>query len=176
MKAVIDSQGDAPEGGETADLEAMVSNEPRGGKRELRLWLRLLSTANLISGQIRRNLRANFDVTLPRFDLMAQLYREPKGLRLTELSKRMMVTNGNVTGLVDRLVQEGLVLRETDPGDRRAFIVRLSATGKRSFSEFAAENERFIVELFQSVDAATMQASMSNLKRLKESARDNARD
>ena len=175
MKAVIDSQG-APDGGATADLEAIVSNAPRGGKRELRLWLRLLSTANLISGRIRRNLRANFDVTLPRFDLMAQLYREPKGLRLTELSKRMMVTNGNVTGLVERLVQEGLVLRETDPDDRRAFIVRLSRSGMKKFADYAAENERFIVALFESVDAATMQALMANLKRLKNSARENVGD
>ena len=174
MKGAVESRRDAPPDDVQVDLETMVSNEPRGGKRELRLWLRLLSSANLISGQIRRNLRANFGVTLPRFDLMAQLYREPKGLRLTELSKRMMVSNGNVTGLVERLVQEGLVLRETDPDDRRAFVVRLTRSGMKKFSEFAAENERFIVALFQSIDAATMEALMQNLKRLKESARANA--
>lgn len=107
------------------------------GKAELRLWLRLLSTTNIISGQIRRRLRAKFDVTLPAFDLMAQLDREPDGLRLGELSKRMMVTNGNLTGLVERLVQEGLVKRETDPQDRRAFIVRLSRAGKTKFAVYA---------------------------------------
>ena len=158
---------------ETPDLEAIVWNEPKRGKRELRLWLRLLSAANLISGQIRRNLRAHFDVTLPRFDLMAQLYREPHGLRLSELSKRMMVSNGNLTGLVERLVQEGLVLRETDPDDRRAFNVRLSEAGFAKFAEFAAENERFFKALFRSVDPAVMRTLMDNLRQLKESVRRN---
>ncbi len=161
---------------EVNDLETSVRNVPAGGKRELRLWLRLLSTANLVSGQIRRNLRAHFDVTLPRFDLMAQLYREPNGLRLSELSRRMMVSNGNVTGLVERLVQEGLVLRETDPDDRRAFVVRLSKEGNARFTRFAEENERFIVTLFQSLDRATMDALMDNLEKLKTSARRNATD
>ncbi len=161
---------------EVNDLETSVRNVPAGGKRELRLWLRLLSTANLVSGQIRRNLRAHFDVTLPRFDLMAQLYREPNGLRLSELSRRMMVSNGNVTGLVERLVQEGLVLRETDPDERRAFVVRLSKEGNARFTRFAEENERFIVTLFQSLDRATMDALMDNLEKLKTSARRNATD
>lgn len=161
---------------EIPDLEAIVANEPSRGKRELRLWLRLLSTANLISGQIRRNLRTNFDITLPRFDLMAQLYREPNGLRLSELSKRMMVSNGNLTGLVERLVREGLILRETDPDDRRAFIVRLSKLGATNFSQFAAENERFIKALFRSVSPATMQELTENLRLLKESVRRNGVD
>ncbi len=161
---------------EVNDLETSVRNEPAGGKRELRLWLRLLSTANLVSGQIRRNLRVHFGVTLPRFDLMAQLYREPNGLRLSELSRRMMVSNGNVTGLVERLVQEGLVLRETDPDDRRAFVVRLSKEGNARFAAFAEENERFIVTLFQSLDRATMAALMDSLEKLKTSARRNAMD
>ncbi|MDE2362379.1 MAG: MarR family transcriptional regulator [Hyphomicrobiales bacterium] len=156
------------------DIEAIVRNEPKGGKRELRLWLRLLSTSNLIASQIRRNLRDKFDVTLPRFDLMAQLYREQDGLRLSELSKRMMVSNGNVTGLVERLVQEGLVLREVDPEDRRAFIVRLSKSGMTKFAAYAKENERFILALFQSIDPATIDALMGNLERLKKSARENA--
>lgn len=156
---------------EADDLEAIVRHEAKGGKRELRLWLRLLSTANLISGHLRRNLRAHFDVTLPRFDLMAQLYREPKGLRLSELSKRMMVSNGNITGLVDRLVQEGLIVREIATDDRRVSVVRLSKKGTSEFARFAAENERFIVALFKSVDAATIQSLMTNLEHLKGAVR-----
>lgn len=156
---------------EADDLEAMVRHEAKGGKRELRLWLRLLSTANLISGQLRRNLRAHFDITLPRFDLMAQLYREPKGLRLSELSKRMMVSNGNITGLVDRLAQEGLILREVDSDDRRVSVVRLSKAGTTAFARFAAENEKYIVSLFKSVDGATMQSLMTHLEHLKSAVR-----
>lgn len=148
------------------DLEALA----RGGKAELRLWLRLLSTTNIISGQIRRRLREKYDITLPAFDLMAQLDREPQGLRLGELSKRMMVTNGNLTGLVERLVQEGLVLREVDPDDRRAFIVRLSKAGRAKFSAYAKENERLVLALFESVEPDTIEALMDNLAQLKASA------
>jgi len=156
----------ATDAGAPADLEAVA----RGGKAELRLWLRLLSTTNIISGQIRRRLRAKFDVTLPAFDLMAQLDREPDGLRLGELSKRMMVTNGNLTGLVERLVQEGLVKRETDPQDRRAFIVRLSRAGKTKFAVYARENERLVLSLFDDVEPGVVQALMDNLALLKASA------
>jgi len=162
-------QGDMSEVATTAppaDLEALA----RGGKAELRLWLRLLSTTNIISGQIRRRLREKFDITLPAFDLMAQLDREPQGIRLGELSKRMMVTNGNLTGLVERLVQEGLVLREVDPDDRRAFIVRLSKAGRTKFAGYAKENERLVLSLFEAVGPETIDALMDNLAELKASA------
>ncbi len=160
----------ATDGAGSVDLEAVA----RGGKAELRLWLRLLSTANIISGRIRRHLRAKFDITLPSFDLMAQLDREPKGLRLGELSRRMMVTNGNLTGLVERLVQEGLVMRETDPDDRRAFIVRLSKAGKSKFAAYAKENERLVLSLFDDVEPEVVRALMGNLALLKASASRNA--
>ncbi|MCB1541431.1 MAG: MarR family transcriptional regulator [Rhodoblastus sp.] len=154
----------------TAEASADLETVARGGKAQLRLWLRLLSTTNIISAQIRRRLREKFDVTLPAFDLMAQLDREPKGLRLGELSKRMMVTNGNLTGLVERLVQEGLILRETDPQDRRAFIVRLSRAGKTKFAGYARENERLVLSLFEETAPETIQTLMDNLAELKASA------
>ena len=153
-----------------AETPVVLEVAARGGKAELRLWLRLLSTTNIISSQIRRRLREKFDITLPAFDLMAQLDREPKGLRLGELSKRMMVTNGNLTGLVERLVQEGLVSRETDAHDRRAFIVRLSKAGKAKFAGYARENERLVLSLFADMAPETIQALMDNLAELKASA------
>ncbi len=98
----------------------------------LRLWLRLLTCTMLIEGRIRSRLRERFATTLPRFDLMAQLERHPEGLRMGELSRRMMVTGGNVTGITAALVAEGLVERRAIPGDRRAHAVRLTAAGKRA--------------------------------------------
>ena len=95
----------------------------------MRLWLRLLTCTTLIETEVRRRLRDEFDVTLPRFDLMAQLDRAPNGMTLGELSQRMMVSNGNVTGLVERLVEQGLVERTPAPNDRRAQIVSLTAEG-----------------------------------------------
>jgi len=114
----------------------------------LRLWLRILSCTNQIENRIRQNLQARFNTTLPRFDLMAQLERAPDGLKMSELSQRMMVTGGNVTGITDGLEKEGLVIREVDAADRRVFRVRLTAEGQRQFQRMAAEHEQWIIDLF----------------------------
>ena len=115
----------------------------------LRVWLRLLTCANLIETAIRAELRAEFDVTLPRFDLMAQLYRHPDGLRMGELSQRLMVTGGNVTGIAGQLENEGLVTRETHAEDRRSFVLTLTAAGRRSFTKMAARHEEWVAGLLQ---------------------------
>src|ERR1700720_591351 len=104
----------------------------------LRLWLRLFTCTQLVERAIRARLRRDFNTTLPRFDLMAQLERNPGGLKMSELSKRLLVTGGNVTGITDQLVAEGLVRREPIEGDRRAFSVRLTPKGKRIFDAMAA--------------------------------------
>ena len=114
----------------------------------LRLWLRLLTCTTMIERRVRERLRERFDITLARFDLMAQLARAPKGLRMSELSRRLMVTGGNVTGLTDQLVGEGLVVRRELPDDRRVYTVRLTAKGRRAFDAMAQEHERWIVALF----------------------------
>lgn len=115
--------------------------------RALRLWLRLLTCTQLIEREVRRRLRARFATTLPRFDLLSQLERHPDGLKMNELSRRMMVTGGNVTGIVDQLVKEGLVARRPEPVDRRAFRVRLTRAGERAFAEMAREHETWIVSI-----------------------------
>jgi DNA-binding MarR family transcriptional regulator len=114
----------------------------------LRLWLRLLSCTNQIENRIRHNLQSRFETTLPRFDLMAQLERTPDGLKMSELSQRMMVTGGNVTGITDGLEKEGLVIREVDAADRRVFRVKLTVEGERQFRRLAAEHEQWIIDLF----------------------------
>jgi DNA-binding MarR family transcriptional regulator len=119
--------------------------------QSLKLWLRMLSCTVRIENEIRTRLRASFGVTLPRFDLMAQLERHPDGLRMGELSRRMMVTGGNVTGITDQLEKEQLVQRVPDPHDRRAFAVKLTAAGRRAFAEMAAVHEAWIEELLQDI-------------------------
>lgn len=138
----------------TVDLEIIVQGAQEGKKLELRLWLRMLSTTKLISQEIRRRLRNEFGATLPQFDLMAQLYREREGLRLGELSKRTMVTNGNVTGLVERLETDGLVLRVTPDGDRRVTVAKLTAKGETLFSAMAAAHEGWLRDMMADVDPA----------------------
>jgi DNA-binding MarR family transcriptional regulator len=115
--------------------------------RALRVWLRLLTCTQLVERQVRLRLRERFGTTLPRFDLMAQLARHPEGLRMNELSRLLMVTGGNVTAIVDQLEGEGLVERLDEPADRRAFRIRLTRAGERSFGEMARAHEEWVVEL-----------------------------
>ncbi|MEM8516767.1 DNA-binding MarR family transcriptional regulator [Janthinobacterium sp. CAN_S7] len=119
--------------------------------QSLKLWLRMLSCTVKIENEVRIRLRASFGITLPRFDLMAQLERFPEGLRMGELSKRMMVTGGNITGITDQLEQEKLVLRVVDPQDRRAYSVKLTPAGRRAFDDMARVHEGWIAELLQGV-------------------------
>jgi DNA-binding MarR family transcriptional regulator len=120
----------------------------------LRLWLRLLACTNLVEAPLRSRLRTQFDgASLPRFDLMAQLDRHPDGLKMRELSRRLMVTGGNVTGLTDKLVAEGLVERRDDPQDRRAFTVRLTPDGQHQFRAMAQAHEAWVVELLGGLTA-----------------------
>lgn len=136
-------------GTQRSDHETRVTDETH---QALRLWLRMLACTNLIEGQVRSRLRHEFDTTLPRFDLMAQLERNPDGLKMGELSRRMMVTGGNVTGITDQLVSEGLVVREDNPKDRRAYIVKLTEQGRLTFARMAEAHEGWIIELFEGFD------------------------
>ncbi len=151
------------------DVETVTRSLPSEGKNELRLWLRMLACANMIEGDIRGRLRAHFKVTLPRFDVMAQLQREPDGLRLSDLSRRMMVTNGNVTGLIDRLQSEGLVDRTTSEEDRRVTFVRLTKAGQSAFAEMAAEHEQWMVDMFAGLSNADIKKLMALLAKTKAS-------
>ena len=133
----------------------------------LRLWLQLLACSALIERHVRERLRDRFDITLPRFDMMAQLNREPRGLKMSELSRRLMVTGGNVTGLTDQLVAEGLVVRRGIPGDRRAYNVRLTPKGKRQFDAMAVEHERWVIELMNEISAEERNVLFESLGNLK---------
>jgi DNA-binding MarR family transcriptional regulator len=153
------------------DAESRAADAPVGAKRELRLWLRLLTCTTLIEGSIRRRLRERFGETLPRFDLLAQLAKVPEGMTLSELSRRMMVSNGNLTALVERLVTAGQVERQTSPSDRRAQVVRLSAAGADTFARMAAEHEGWILQMTAGLTADESEQLMRLLARLKGSAR-----
>ena len=153
------------------DAETKVSERPDDHKSELRLWLRLLTCTTLIENEVRRRLRDEFDTTLPRFDLMAQLERAPNGMTLGELSQRMMVSNGNITGLVERLAGEGLIRRKPAPNDRRVQIVSLTAEGRRLFRAMARTNGDWVGEIFADLSAGDMDTLMRLLSKTKTSAR-----
>lgn len=128
-----------------ADLERRARADHHAS---LRLWLRLLSTTTRIEDTIRQRLREQFGTTLPRFDLLAQLEREPDGLTMGELSKRMMVSGGNTTGIVDQLEGEQWVQRVPAPGDRRSTRVCLTPAGREAFAAMAQTHEDWVVDLF----------------------------
>jgi len=147
------------------DLETRLANDHH---QAIKLWLRMLTCTNRITGKIRSRLRENFNTTLPRFDLLAQLERHPEGLKMSELSKRMMVTTGNVTGITDQLEAEGLVRREVDPSDRRSFVVKLTPEGRRLFGEMAAVHEGWVIELFEGLSSEEKETLYALLGKLKQ--------
>ena len=118
----------------------------------LKLWLRLLSCSTQMEAEIRRRLRKRFGISLGRFDYLAALHKHPAGLKMSELSRHLRVTGGNVTGLTDDLEREGMVVRESNPADRRAWMLRLTARGRRTFETMAREHEQWVLELFSGLD------------------------
>jgi DNA-binding MarR family transcriptional regulator len=147
------------------DLEMSTGADSHMG---LRLWLRMLTTTNLVQAELRKRLRNEFDTTLPRFDLMAQLERHPEGLKMTELSRRLMVTGGNITGITDQLEKEGLVARDIDPNDRRSISVRLTPDGRALFDRMAVAHEQWVVEMFGGLDLDEKSRTHQKLGKLKQ--------
>jgi len=133
-------------------------------KTRLRLWLRILKTSKLIENEIREKLREEFDSTLPRFDVMAALYRVEAGLRMSDLSSVLRVSNGNVTGIVDRLVSDGLIVRVPVDNDRRAMIVRLTNAGRELFQRMAAKHESWVNEILGGLTTAEATRLMATLE------------
>jgi len=142
-------------------------NARRGDHSALRIWLRLLTCTQLIERRVRSGLREEFGTTLPRFDLMAQLERHPGGLKMNELSRMLMVTGGNVTAIVDQLEKEGLVERLDEPDDRRAFRIRLTRSGDKTFAEMARAHEQWVVELLEGLSRREHDELLKLLAKLK---------
>ena len=122
-------------------------------KSRLRLWLKLLKTSGLVEEELRRRMRAELGTTLPRFDVMSALSRSPDGLKMSEISRRLRVSNGNITGIVDKLTEEGIALRVAMPGDRRANLVRLTPKGRQVFAEHAGRHEAWVDEILAELNA-----------------------
>jgi DNA-binding MarR family transcriptional regulator len=133
-------------------------------KARLRLWIRLFRASRLIEGVARERLKSQFKVTLPRFDVMAALYRQPDGMLMSEISRYLMVSNGNVTGIVDRLVADGVVVRSQRNGDRRTSFISLTRKGRAFFAEIAATHEKWIDELLSGISARDAEQLSSKLK------------
>ena len=139
-----------------------------GNKDRLRLWVRLLSATRFIGSDLREKLGTRFGSTLPRFNVMAALYRRPEGMPISDLSRFLLVSSSNITVIVNRLVADGLVVKSTREGDFRASIVRLTGHGAKRFREIAAEHENWVAELLDEVDdegARRMTDTLQSLRR-----------
>ncbi|RED49071.1 MarR family winged helix-turn-helix transcriptional regulator [Aestuariispira insulae] len=149
---------------------AAENNNLSLSKQRLRLWLRMLRASKTIENEVRERLKKTFDVTLPRFDVLAALYRHPEGLTMTALSRDLEVSNGNVTGIVDRLTKDGFVLRVPIANDRRATTVQLTPKGKGEFEIMAEAHESWIDEMMESLNEARIDEMIAVLEQLKNEA------
>jgi len=152
----------------TEPAEGLVEADtrPATSKARLRLWLRLLKATKHVEAELRERLRVDFDTTLPRFDVMAALYRAEAGLKMSELSGVLRVSNGNVTGIVDRLVNDGLIVRVPVDNDRRATTVRLTQAGREEFARMAERHESWVNELLSDVPLAEIASVAAALDRV----------
>ncbi|MGI8527281.1 MAG: MarR family winged helix-turn-helix transcriptional regulator [Pseudolabrys sp.] len=152
-------------------MTAAVTPKPRQtaaslGKQRLRLWIRIIRTARTIESEVRARLRVQFSVTLPQFDVMAALDRKQDGMTMTELSRFLMVSNGNVTGIIDRLVADRLVMRAPPVQDRRAIVVRLTAKGATRFTAMAKAHQGWVDKLLSDFGATEAEMMIGHLEGL----------
>ncbi len=152
------------------DLDDKLGGAPHS-KQSLRLWLRLLTCTTMLERRVREKLRTEFNTTLPRFDFLAALERAPKGLTMGQISERLMVSNGNVTGLATRLEQDGFIIREVTAPDRRTQCVKLTAKGRREFQKWAKEHEMWIDSMLAELSDEDMQTFMALLQKARLSLR-----
>ena len=150
-------------------------NNRERGKQSLRVWLRLLSCENQIEQYLRTRLRKEFDVTLPQFDVLSELDHAGQQLTMSHLSEKLMVSNGNVTGVVDRLERNGYVTRQASPTDRRVQHILLTDAGRNKFQEMATIHEQWVKELFNDLDADKLEKLLELLNTTRASVTRNAR-
>lgn len=150
----------------------MAESEQSHAKQSLRVWLRMLRATTIIEKRIRAYLKSEFDSTLPRFDVLSALYRETAPITMSQLTDHLLVSNGNLTGLVGRLVEDGLISRESDPDDRRAQRVILTAEGRAAFRDMAERHEALVDSLFAGMSDAEMDAMLGLTTKLNAALRD----
>lgn len=148
-------------------IDRLETDGSQPGKDRLRLWLGLLRSTRHVESVLRVRLREQFSMTLSQFDVMAALRRCTGGMIMTEVSAALMVSNGNVTGIVDRLVDDGLVIRSMRNGDRRTSVVRLTRKGQRRFDRMAEKHQEWVNELLGGLDQGSVVEMIDTLGRIR---------
>jgi len=148
---------------------SVAKNSTARGKQSLRLWLRLLACENLVEQTVRARLRNDFDITLPQFDVLSELEHAGEPLTMSQLSQKLMVSNGNVTGVVDRLERDGYVRRAASSSDRRVQFIELTDRGVAAFRDMALRHEQWIEGLFGDLSNDEIRTLIASLGKAKES-------
>lgn len=156
---------------DATDAPDLESRLQPGDPHTLQLWLRIASCCTLIENELRRRLRIQFDTTLPRFDLMAQLARSNDGVKMSDLSRRMMVSSGNITGIVDQLERSDLIRRVRPEKDRRSTLVYLTPKGRKTFAKISEAHEQWLTELFSGLQESRSHHLLDMLGELKHATR-----
>ncbi len=149
-------------------MQELATPPGASGRQKLRFWLQLLKATRHVENELRDRLRREFHTTLPRFDVLAMLEKSGTGLKMSALSSELMVSNGNVTGIIDRLVKDGLVVRVPIRGDRRATLVRLTPKGAADFAAMARAHRAWVDELFAPLTEDELHNSMKTLAKIRE--------
>ena len=132
--------------------------------QRLRLGLRLLRVVRIVEGELRERLKREFDSTLPRFDVLSALHRRPEGMLMSDLSRVLLVSNGNVTVIVDRLVADGFIVKAAREGDRRTSMARLTPRGAARFAAMAEAHRAWIDELLEGIGEVEAESLSTMLK------------
>ena len=135
-------------------------------KRRLKTWVRLLGVTRRTESALREHLRLQHRTTLPRFDVMAALYRRREGVTMSELSRMLLVSNGNATTVVDRLQADGIVTRTPSDTDRRTIFVALTPLGAEVFEGQATPHEAEVNRLFGHLTEGDLDVLTEILKRM----------
>ena len=154
-------------------MEKRVNTSRSGNARSketLRTWLRLLSCETVIEQKVRTRLREEFSITLPQFDVLSELQRAEAPLTMSELSRELMVSNGNVTGVIDRLEKSDLVTRSRPDYDRRVQHIDLTRKGRSTFSKMAEQHEKWIYEMLAELSGNDLRELQGLLLKMRRSA------
>lgn len=147
------------------DLETRINDS---SSEDLRLVLRLAAFNNLIQNELRNRLRLQFDMTSPRYDLLAQLATETQGLKMGELSERLMVSNGNITAISSQLEKAGLISRTTNRQDRRSTFIKMTAKGKKNFAKMESSYNQWVEEILSQLTKQSKERLYENLQECKQ--------
>lgn len=141
-------------------------DEMKRRKIETRIWLSVLSIESNIFSKLNGALSAQFGISVAKFEFLAQIERYPDGISLSQISANLKVTSGNVSGLVRRLLADGLITKTMSLEDRRSFIAKFTPEGKELFDKANILHAETLAHCFAEVPLSELEAALATLRSL----------